>query len=165
MSMDYSGYVDPDYLDTASRLLSAAKRRTYELMALQEGHRVLDLGCGPASDTIALAGLVGETGHVHGVDFDSEMVMEANERANAAGVAAQVVHQQSAARQPLCADIGGFSLHAAVRVEAHDRKRLEQLCRTITRPARLEPQPPPRGTGARDRARLKPPEPHLPSQA
>ncbi|MDP1650667.1 MAG: transposase [Rubrivivax sp.] len=29
----------------------------------------------------------------------------------------------------------GFSLHAAVRVEAHDRKRLEQLCRYITRPA------------------------------
>jgi Putative transposase len=37
--------------------------------------------------------------------------------------------------QPLCADIDGFSLHAAVRVEAHDRKRLEQLCRYITRPA------------------------------
>lgn len=29
--------------------------------------------------------------------------------------------------QPLCADIAGFSLHAAVRVEAHDRKRLERL--------------------------------------
>ncbi len=27
-------------------------------------------------------------------------------------------------RQPLCADIDGFSLHAAVRVEEHDRKRL-----------------------------------------
>ena len=25
--------------------------------------------------------------------------------------------------------------HAPVRVEAHDRKRLEQLCRYITRPA------------------------------
>jgi hypothetical protein len=39
------------------------------------------------------------------------------------------------AQQPLCADIDGFSLHAAVRVEAHERKRLEQLCRYITRPA------------------------------
>nr|WP_234413882.1 transposase [Ideonella sp. A 288] len=38
------------------------------------------------------------------------------------------------AQQPLCADIDGFSLHAAERVEAHDRKRLEQLCRYITRP-------------------------------
>ena len=43
--------------------------------------------------------------------------------------------RDSAARQPLCADIDGFSLHAAVRVEANDRKRLEQLCRCITRPA------------------------------
>jgi hypothetical protein len=39
------------------------------------------------------------------------------------------------ARQPLCADIDGFSLHAAVRIEAHEPKRLERLCRYITRPA------------------------------
>ncbi len=43
--------------------------------------------------------------------------------------------REATARQPLCADIDGFSLHAAVRVDAHDRKRLEQLCRYITRPA------------------------------
>jgi hypothetical protein len=43
--------------------------------------------------------------------------------------------REATARQPLCADTDGFSLHAAVRVEAHDRKRLEQLCRYITRPA------------------------------
>jgi hypothetical protein len=43
--------------------------------------------------------------------------------------------REDTARQALCADIDGFSLHAAVRVEAHDRKRLEQLCRYITRPA------------------------------
>ena len=43
--------------------------------------------------------------------------------------------RETAAQQPLCADIDGFSVHAAVRVEAHDRKRLEQLCRHITRPA------------------------------
>jgi hypothetical protein len=43
--------------------------------------------------------------------------------------------RETAACPPLCADIDGFSLHAAVRVESHDRKRLEQLCRYITRPA------------------------------
>jgi hypothetical protein len=46
--------------------------------------------------------------------------------------------REATARQPLCADIDGFSLHAAVRIEAHDHKRLEQLCRYIARP-------PPRG--------------------
>jgi len=43
--------------------------------------------------------------------------------------------REAAPRQPLCADLDGFSLHAAMRCEAHDRKRLEQLCRYITRPA------------------------------
>ena len=46
--------------------------------------------------------------------------------------------REASARQPLCADIDGFSLHAAARVEAHDRRRLEQLCRYITRPALSE---------------------------
>ncbi len=41
--------------------------------------------------------------------------------------------RENRVRQPLCADIDGFSLHAAVRIQAHDRRRLEQLCRYITR--------------------------------
>jgi hypothetical protein len=33
--------------------------------------------------------------------------------------------REATARQPMCADIDGFRLHAVVRVEAHDRRRLE----------------------------------------
>ena len=35
---------------------------------------------------------------------------------------------------PLCATLGGFSLHAAVATDADERERLEKLCRYITRP-------------------------------
>ena len=35
----------------------------------------------------------------------------------------------------LCVNAHGFSLHAAVRWHADQRKELEQLCRYITRPA------------------------------
>jgi hypothetical protein len=45
--------------------------------------------------------------------------------------------REATVRQPLCADIDGFSLHAAVRCEAHDRKRLEQL--SAISPARRLP--------------------------
>jgi len=38
-------------------------------------------------------------------------------------------------KQTLCADMQGFSLHAAVRYDADDRQALEQLCRYITHPA------------------------------
>jgi hypothetical protein len=44
------------------------------------------------------------------------------------------IPRKAAARQPLCADIAGFSRHAAVRIEAHDRRRLERLFRYIARP-------------------------------
>ena len=39
------------------------------------------------------------------------------------------------ARELVCSDNDGFSLHADVRVLAQQRNRLEQLCRYITRPA------------------------------
>ena len=43
--------------------------------------------------------------------------------------------RQTDFKHDLCADIHGFSLHAAVRCDADDRQALEQLCRYITRPA------------------------------
>ena len=39
---------------------------------------------------------------------------------------------------PLCVSVGGFSLHAAVYCGPNDRKKLEQLCRYIARPAVAE---------------------------
>ena len=38
----------------------------------------------------------------------------------------------------LCADVDGFSLHAAVRISARARDRLEYLCRYAGRPALAE---------------------------
>ena len=38
-------------------------------------------------------------------------------------------------KQRLCAHSEGFSLHAALRCAAHERKPLERLCRYTTRPA------------------------------
>jgi hypothetical protein len=37
-------------------------------------------------------------------------------------------------RTPLCANVGGVSLHAGVAVPARDRRRLERLCRYVARP-------------------------------
>ena len=34
--------------------------------------------------------------------------------------------------------VGGFSLHAGVAAQAHERDKLERLCRYITRPAIAE---------------------------
>ncbi|MFN7344502.1 MAG: transposase, partial [Betaproteobacteria bacterium] len=74
--------------------------------------------------------------NVQKVVFAAREAGVAFERIEAGGLTLRgAVPREATARQPLCADIDGFSLHAAVRVEAHDRKRLEQLCGYITRPA------------------------------
>ena len=43
--------------------------------------------------------------------------------------------REASSDQALCANAHGFSLHAAVRCDTHQRQSLEQWCRYITRPA------------------------------
>lgn len=93
------GYVDPAYLDAAARLVAGGKRLSYERMRIVPGATVLDVGCGPGSDTIPLAGLVGPDGFVHGIDRDAEMVAEAERRAAEAGVSGRVEHRAGDAGQ------------------------------------------------------------------
>jgi SAM-dependent methyltransferase len=88
------GYVDPAYLDEAARLAAGGKRLSYERMRISPGAVVLDVGCGPGTDTLPLAGLVGPGGIVHGIDHDQAMVEEAEHRAAAAGLTDRVEHRR-----------------------------------------------------------------------
>jgi SAM-dependent methyltransferase len=51
------------------------------------GGRVCDIGCGGGALTVALAGALGSTGQVVGIDFSQPLVELARERASQAGVA------------------------------------------------------------------------------
>jgi ubiquinone/menaquinone biosynthesis C-methylase UbiE len=93
MVSQHKGYVDTTYLDTVQKLLNNFKQHTYEQMRAQAGQKVLDVGCGPGTDTIPLARLVGTSGQVIGVDFDADMIAEAEKRALEAEVSAWVIHK------------------------------------------------------------------------
>jgi ubiquinone/menaquinone biosynthesis C-methylase UbiE len=71
------------YLDTVSALeaIQRIKQRTYDLLQVQEGHHILDVGCGVGDDVQALAQRVGSTGRVVGVDCSETMLAEARKRA------------------------------------------------------------------------------------
>ncbi len=87
------GYVDLEFLRVTGNMLNHIKQRSYERMHIQPGHKVLDLGCGPGTDTIPLASWVGANGLVIGADYDEAMIAEASQRAEQAGVDTWVRHQ------------------------------------------------------------------------
>jgi ubiquinone/menaquinone biosynthesis C-methylase UbiE len=89
---DNPGYVDRNYLQQVGDWMRNVKQATYKHMHVAYGQHVLDVGCGPASDTLALSQLVGPQGKVVGVDYDAEMVRVANEKAQEAEVADYVTH-------------------------------------------------------------------------
>jgi SAM-dependent methyltransferase len=49
----------------------------FSLGRLASGERVLDLGCGAGTDSFVAAQMVGETGHVTGIDMTREMLAKA----------------------------------------------------------------------------------------
>ena len=68
-----------DYLSQLSRLVQPAKTRSYDLMRIGVGSSVIDVGCGPAIDTLSLKKIVTGKGRVVGVDSDPMMIEKALE--------------------------------------------------------------------------------------
>lgn len=87
------GYVSPQYLKIVADVIRQFKRETYTRLNAKPGDTILDLGCGPGSDTIELASIVGDTGFVYGIDMDEEMIEIADNEAQKAGVSKNVIHQ------------------------------------------------------------------------
>jgi SAM-dependent methyltransferase len=90
--------VGPEYLRAAAAnpVIRELKRRSYELLRVGEGSRVIDVGCGPGIDTSELGLLVGPTGQVVGIDQDAAMIAAADAEARRVGVSGWTRHQVAA---------------------------------------------------------------------
>ncbi|HEX2254868.1 MAG TPA: methyltransferase domain-containing protein [Thermoanaerobaculia bacterium] len=112
------GWVAPELLRRMATRLAPVKIASYEALRLVPGARVLDVGCGPATDTLELAQRVGESGAVLGVDSHPQMIAEAVRRAAAAGLGARVEHRLADARD-LPFDDGSFDACRSERLFQH----------------------------------------------
>jgi SAM-dependent methyltransferase len=68
------------------RQIEPLGERAFARAALTPGERVLDVGCGCGSTTLAAAERVGPSGEAFGVDLSAPMLARARERSNAAGL-------------------------------------------------------------------------------
>jgi SAM-dependent methyltransferase len=105
--------------------IAELKARTWELVGLRPGMRVIDVGCGPGIDSVPLGRRVGPTGHVVGVDGDPGMVAMADAAAVRAGVRGWVEHKTASAHALPVAS-AGFDCWHAERLLQHLRPPLPQ---------------------------------------
>ncbi|MDH7569387.1 MAG: methyltransferase domain-containing protein [Armatimonadota bacterium] len=123
------------YLDYVSALPSirAYKRRTFDVLRLQPGAHVLEVGCGTGVDAVELARFVGPGGRVLGVDSSEVMVTEALRRRPEDG---QVVEYRLADAHSLPLPADSFDGCRADRVFQHlhsPEQALAEMIR-VTRP-------------------------------
>jgi arsenite methyltransferase len=80
---------DLDYPDELSAVPDAAVEsfagvaNPFSLGRLEAGEQVLDIGCGAGTDSLVAAQMVGEDGHVTGIDMTAEMLAKASSAAKA----------------------------------------------------------------------------------
>ena len=77
-----------EHLDRISSMaqVQSYKRRTFDLLQVRAGSRVLDVGCGTGDDARALAERVGGSGWVVGLDNSETMIEEARKRVEGLGL-------------------------------------------------------------------------------
>ncbi len=78
---------DPSFFSSCLATLNSLpyfqknKTKSFALMDVGEGSRVLDVGCGLGYDALALAEMVGQKGRVVAADFSRIMLQAARSRA------------------------------------------------------------------------------------
>lgn len=123
-----SGYTNVDtvanpreYVERLDRVASSTfwrevKLRTYQLLEVRPNDSVLDVGCGPGEDVLALSQLVGPGGRAVGVDSSQTMIDEARRRSRESAPKAEFLHMDA---QHLQLADGTFDAVRSERVLQH----------------------------------------------
>jgi ubiquinone/menaquinone biosynthesis C-methylase UbiE len=92
--MASKNYVNVEWLKNLAQETNHIKQRSYELMQIQPASQILDVGCGPAVDTIPLSEYIGYEGRIVGVDYDHFMIEVANQELSKSKTTKKVQHIQ-----------------------------------------------------------------------
>lgn len=77
MAKENKSYVTAEYLKKRSREEDAVNQESYRMLNIQEGDKVLELGCGPSTTSPVFCSAAGLGGFVVGVDCDAGMIQQA----------------------------------------------------------------------------------------
>jgi ubiquinone/menaquinone biosynthesis C-methylase UbiE len=87
-----AGHAWVEEQETLDRVLQPFEDLLVEAVATGPGGRVLDVGCGTGSTTVAVARLLGAQGRCTGIDISDPMIAAARERVEREGPPASFIH-------------------------------------------------------------------------
>jgi SAM-dependent methyltransferase len=119
---NFQGQVSPSYLSKAAAIFAPLKKLSYERLSVSKESLLLDVGCGPGMDVFALAGMIGSSGLVVGIDFKIAMLRQA-----------LATREQSIGKDCF---IQGHGLNLPFKDEAFDSCRSERLFMHLDQPER-----------------------------
>ena len=108
-----------------------------DLLLVQAGERVLELGCGAGGALVVLARAVGPTGRVVGLDLSPRMIRQAAARLRCAGLSERAELMVADASSIPCADASFDAVFAAFTLELFDTPEIPFVlaeCRRVLRP-------------------------------
>jgi ubiquinone/menaquinone biosynthesis C-methylase UbiE len=126
-------FVTANHLRKAAEDLKQIKERSYQLMQLKANSQVLDVGCGPAIDTIPLSEYIGDEGQIVGIDSDPNMVMKANLEVEKRQIAKRIKHMQSDAQRLPFSDSQFDGVHAERLFQVLPKSNAEPVFAEMTR--------------------------------
>src|SRR6266545_1847272 len=115
-TQDHSFFVE--FLDARTGIEGerAVKELVLEMLALEKGLSVLDVGCGAGDDAREIAGIVAPQGNVVGLDYSAAMIQESRLRARDSKLPVEFVQDDACAMQ---LPDGSFDRARADRVFVH----------------------------------------------
>jgi SAM-dependent methyltransferase len=126
------------YAEVLDRVLAPLGEAAMERADLRIGQRVLDVGCGGGATTLVLAGRVGPTGHVLGVDVSAPLLARARERITLADPGAPVeLREADAASAVLPSDRDRLFSRFGVMFFAEPARSFGNLRRALVADGRL----------------------------
>jgi len=87
-----TNFVNVEWLNNLAQETKHIKQRSYQLMHIQPDSQVLDVGCGPAIDTIPLSEFIDDKGRIVGVDYDPAMIEAADQELAKSKITKKVQH-------------------------------------------------------------------------
>ena len=114
-----------------------ARTAGLDLLRVQPGERVVELGCGAGGALIALARAAGQTGRVVGLDLSPGMISRAAARLRRAGLADRAVLLVGDATSIPLPDVSFDALFMAFTLELFDTPEIPLVlaeCRRVLRP-------------------------------